>query len=133
MSILSPKEKLARMLKPTCVEDYGLSLSLEDITSFKEGFDWLNLNISKIERNNMKLYADRETGALYGDVGELVLKQAIVKFVGEIEVKKPKKAVVKEIELPNACPMHWHSHYGTAGVTIPPNAKNIKLTYEVEE
>ena len=37
---IKPKEKLERLLKPKCVEDYGLSMDLSELMLFDEGRKW---------------------------------------------------------------------------------------------
>lgn len=36
-----PKEKLERLLNPSCAEDYGLSISFSELMSFEIGRIWI--------------------------------------------------------------------------------------------
>lgn len=68
----------------------------------------------------MKLYAYRKYNE--EDVFWTIYKHTNVVFLGEIELQEPKKTVVKE---------QLVKDFGLQ--VVPANAKNIKITYEVEE
>jgi len=72
---------------------------------------------------------DFGTVRLYNaDVSDTLLRESgdVVSFLGYIEVEAPKKTVTKEV----AC-IAWH---GTGAIgNIPPNAKNVRILFDVEE
>jgi len=58
----SPKEKWDRLNNPTCVEDYGLSLSREELAQFPEGHAIINrVDELRRERKEMEIIM-REMG-----------------------------------------------------------------------
>jgi len=79
----------------------------------------------------MRLYKDVFTGMLYGDPAVGFEFSDEIREIGEIEIQEPKKTVVKDVG--------WLSRHNDGGYCymktglIPSPAKNIKITYEVEE
>jgi hypothetical protein len=87
----------------------------------------------------MKVYVYNEDGDLAFNIYKDNLKHKQCDYVGEfdLDIKQSKKTVRKEMDLPNTIGQtaYLNIYNGSGGSTIsmPTNAKNIKITYEVEE